>query len=76
MSNWERRTTAVMVNRKGEAIFSDYATHITIADEAAGEFVEVAQPSQTSAKIAIAREEWPYIRDAIEAMLAECRDDR
>ena len=68
---YEVRTTQVTLTPKGEAIFSEHAVHVRIVDEAAGEFVEVAQEE---GKIRIDREEWPHLRDAIEGMVAHCKD--
>ncbi len=72
---FERRVTAVTVCKKGEPIFSDYATRVEIVDEAAGEFVEVSQAGREGGgKIAIASNEWPALRDAIDELIAACRD--
>ena len=72
---FERRVTAVTVCKKGEPIFSDYATRVEIVDEAAGEFVEVSQDGREGGgKIAIASNEWPALRDAIDELIAACRD--
>ena len=72
---FEKRITAVTVCKKGEPIFSDYATRVEIVDEAAGEFVEVSQAGrERGGKIAIAADEWPSLRDAIGQLLNECRD--
>ena len=72
---FERRVTAVTLCKKGEPIFSDYATRVEIVDEAAGEFVEVSQAGREGGgKIAIASDEWPALRDAIDELIAACRD--
>ena len=72
---FEKRITAVTVCKKGEPIFSDYATRVEIVDEAAGEFVEVSQAGREGGgKIAIASDEWPALRDAIDELIAACRD--
>jgi|TARA_R110000744_G_scaffold7864_11_gene26922 hypothetical protein len=68
---YEVRTTQVTLTPKGEAIFSEHAVHVRIVDEAAGEFIEVAQEEGT---IRIDRDEWPYLRAAIEGMVAQCKD--
>jgi hypothetical protein len=49
------------------------ATSITICDEAAGEFVEIEQTGRDLGKIAIAPEQWPSIRDAIDNAINCCR---
>ena len=72
---FERRVTAVTVCKKGEPIFSDYATRVEIVDAAAGELVEVSQAGREGGgKIAIASNEWPALRDAIDELIAACRD--
>ena len=73
--DFEMRVTAVTVSKKGEPIFSDYATRVEIVDEAAGEFVEVSQAGREGGgKIAVASNEWPALRDAIDELIAACRD--
>lgn len=76
MSNdYETRTIGLMVAPKGEAIFSDHATHITIDDEADGEFVIVSQSTAYSEyKFHINPEEWPTRRKAIDRMIKECKE--
>ena len=72
---FERRVTAVTVSKKGEPLFSEYVTRVEIVDEAAGEFVEVSQHGREGGgKIAIASNEWPALRDAIDELIAACRD--
>ena len=68
---YEVRTTQVTLTPKGEAIFSEHAVHVRIVDEAAGEFIEVAQEEGT---IRIDRDEWPHLRSAIEAVVSQCKD--
>jgi len=71
---YETRTSKIVVTRKGEPIFEEFATSIEIVDEAAGEYVEVSQLSdEYDGKIAICKEEWPAIRAAINKMLKQCR---
>ena len=72
---FEKRVTAVTVCKRGEPIFSDYATRVEIVDEAAGEFVEVSQAGREGGgKIAVASNEWLALRDAIDELIAACRD--
>jgi hypothetical protein len=68
--NYIIRTTELTVMPEGEPIFSEMATIIRIEDEAAGEFVEIKQQSGKQA-IAVAPEEWPAIKQAVETLLAE-----
>jgi hypothetical protein len=72
--SYETRTTKVTVLPKGEALFHEGATEITIVDEAAGEYLEVSQCSDShEGKIKIDRVEWPTLKAAIERMMKECR---
>jgi hypothetical protein len=52
---------------KDEPIFSERATHISIEDEAAGEFVAIEQTQ--IGKIHIDITEWPEIKKAIDEMI-------
>jgi hypothetical protein len=73
---YETRTTAVTVAPKGEPLFSEQATTITITDEAGGEYVEIAQSRDDGeGKVLITSEEWPTIRAAVDAMINDCRDN-
>ena len=72
---YETRVTALVVLPVGQPTFSEMATTVGIVDEAAGEFVEVAQHGRVDiGKITINPEEWPALREAIDRMIAECRD--
>ena len=73
MTEYETRVMALIVMPKGDDIFSEFATHIRIADEAGGEYVEVEQNGRTDiGKIAINPDEWPMLREAIDLMIGEC----
>jgi len=73
---YESRATSWRVLPKGEPLFSELATVITIDDEAGGEFVTVEQMAMTeSRKVAFNPEEWPAIRAAIDHAISECRPD-
>lgn len=67
------RTTQLTVLPKDDATYSELATTITITDDAAGEFVVVAQDNDDYGKIAINPEEWPNLRAAINRMIKGCR---
>jgi hypothetical protein len=75
-SEFRVRVTRLSVLPASEPLFSEQCTHVSIVDEAAGEFLEIVQqsgrtdtPSQT---IAISPEEWPALKQAIEQLLADC----
>lgn len=75
MTNYETRTTSMTVAPKGEPLFSEQATAVTIVDESGGEFVEVCQSGRSDlGKIAINPEEWPALREAIQVMIENCRE--
>ena len=71
MTAYETRTIGMAVSVAGEAIFHEGTTKIEIADEAAGEFLEI---SQEVGVIKISPEEWPTLRAAIDKMIGECRN--
>lgn len=73
---YETRLMALMVLPVGQETYSEMATTVAIADEAAGEFVEVKQHGRLDiGKILVSPEEWPAIREAIDRLIAECRCD-
>lgn len=78
MTEYVIRTTRLTVSQRGEPIFAETSTDVTIEDEAGGEFVTVQQKSLTTndldQKIAIEPAEWPALRSAIEQLLAACRE--
>jgi hypothetical protein len=69
------RVTRLSVLPPKEPLFSEQCTHVSIVDEAAGEFLEIEQQSDRSdveaQKIAISSEEWPSLKQAIETLLAD-----
>jgi hypothetical protein len=73
---YEVRTTAVIVVPKGEPIFAEGATTVMIDDEATGEFLVLTQSDDSGDQsIRIDPEEWPTLRDAINRMHMQCRED-
>lgn len=73
--DYETCITKLTVLPKGQPLFSEQATSIEIEDEAAGEFVVVSQDHDgDEKKIQITPEEWPYVRDAIEKLIANCKE--
>jgi hypothetical protein len=73
MTDYITRTTKITILPKGEPIFSERATHISIEDEAAGEFVAIEQTQ--IGKIHIDITEWPEIKKAIDAMVKNIKDN-
>jgi hypothetical protein len=76
MTEYEITTLSLIVKPKGEPIFSDQATIIEIADEAAGPFLVLRQIHDRSeeGEIRFDLDEWPKINQAIEAMLIVCEN--
>ena len=71
----ELRTLSVVVVPKGEPVYSEAATTIAITDESGGEYLELTQNfAGEDLKLRICRNEWPTLREAIDKMIAECRD--
>lgn len=74
MTDYETRTTRIVVLPKGEPTFCDDATTVEIDDEGAGEYLVLSQ-SHTDAhsSLKIDPAQWPHIRAAIDRLAAECR---
>jgi hypothetical protein len=73
MRKYKTRGIAVVVAPEGESILSEMSTEIRVADEMAGEFVEVEQVGNVAlGKIQITPEEWPHLRKAIDRMIKQC----
>ena len=69
------RVTRLSVLPPKEPLFSEQCTHITIVDEAAGEYLEIEQQSGSvdvkAQTIKVTPEEWPALKQAAETLLAE-----
>jgi hypothetical protein len=72
---YETITKALIVKRKGAAIFDVSVTEVDIDDETGGPFVVVRQhPNhKDTQEIRIGEEDWPAIRRAVESMMIVCR---
>jgi len=71
---YETFSRELMIKPKGQPIFSEQATTIRLADEDAGNFVELVQQRNGNERqgehvIQLTLEEWREIRPAIERML-------
>lgn len=74
MTEYETRIMSLIVLPKDDETFSEFAAHVRLADQAAGEYVEVEQIAREDlGKIAINPDEWPALRAAIDQMISECR---
>ena len=70
MSELENRITQRSLMPCGGELFGDRAWVITIQDEGSGEYVSVVNGGL---EIKIDADEWPAVRAAIDAMMAEVR---
>ena len=75
MNHYETRVTRLTVAPIGRPIFDEQATRVEIANEAAGEFVEVTQEGRENGTISIEPGEWPALRAAIDQLIGDCRDE-
>jgi len=78
VKQYESRTIFMAVLPKGEPLYSELATIVSIEDESGGEFVKVSQHlgvSEGPGSITICPEEWELLRGVINFMVAECRSD-
>jgi hypothetical protein len=74
MSDYETRTTRLVVLRQGAELFDESATTVEIEDESGGEFIIVSQSHMDKhSTLRVEPGEWPRLREAIDKMVAECR---
>jgi hypothetical protein len=69
----DQRTTrpiSWIVKPTGEPIFSERAMHVTICDDASGEFVELRDGQ--GGKTSVEPSEWPALRAAINKAVRWC----
>lgn len=72
------RIIKIAVCPKGEPVFSEQTTSISIDDEAAGEYVKVMQEgghTDIAKWIAVDPDEWVTLRDSIDFMIDQCRSE-
>ena len=71
------RPTSWIVGPSDEPAHSLQMTTIRIEDEGGGEFLVLEQENDTGPvhRIAITSDEWPILRQAIEAAFKHCRED-
>lgn len=68
---FEKRVTKVVVVPEKAPIFDNRATSIEIDDEGGGEYISISQTSGNVIKID--KDEWPFLREAIEEMMEQVR---
>ena len=65
----------MIIKPEKEPIFSELATVVELAVEAAGPFVNVSQNSRDGGgSVSIYASEWPFLRDAIDRMFLIAED--
>ncbi len=71
------RTTKMTILPEGDPIFSEQATHIEVAQEAAGDgFLKITQDAGDpvyEGSVCIDHDNWPAIKAAIETMLEDIK---
>jgi hypothetical protein len=79
MKKYITRVTRISVLPQKEPLFSEQCTHLTIVDEAAGEYIEIEQQSGNTdvraQTIGINKDEWPAIKQAVETLLMEIQSE-
>ena len=72
---YETRVISKAMMAKGEPIYAEMTTTVSIDDEAGGEFIVINQPKDRMkpGEIQISPEEWPMLRALIDEMIGECR---
>ena len=74
MRTYELMASAFTVLPKGEPMFSEMATTVRLEDEGAGLFVVVEQHGDNTGTVSFCTEEWPTVKEAIEALLVRCEE--
>lgn len=72
----EIRALKWCVGNPGASLFSELNYSVEIVDEGVGEYVTItgmSQDSDTEVTIAINPEDWPMLREAIDAAIGGCR---
>ena len=73
---YEARVMSMVVLPKGQPIYSEMATTVSLDDEAAGEYLVLEQQGfEGAGKVRVTAEEWPALRRAINRMARLCRDE-
>lgn len=72
-----KRVTQLTVVPSGEPIFSENAFSIAIEDESGGEYLLIRSNLEglENGTIALNPSEWPVLREAIDEMVNQCRED-
>lgn len=68
------RVTRLAIVNNNRPLFDETTIVVSIADEAAGEFVTLSTPDERSV-VAINVEEWETVKKAVEFLISHCRSD-
>lgn len=75
MTEYETRVISLVVKPVKEPNFSELATTISIDSEGSGEFITIKQQGRNDENVVgIDPCEWPLIKEAVERLLADCRE--
>jgi len=70
MRKFNARITKITILPEGTPIFGVEAIHVTVADEAAGEYISIEQiTEQSDNKIGFEKEAWPLLKKAIQTIV-------
>jgi hypothetical protein len=71
---FQSRITRISIIPEGDPLFSEHGYHVSVDDEAAGEFVSVMSEAQGATDdMHIEPEAWPILRETIDAMFADIK---
>ena len=72
---YEERVLSKIVCKKGDPIFAEGVTTVTIEDIASGEFIVMSQSGdEFMGRLAFDEEEWEQVKRTVDSMFKECRD--
>lgn len=72
----EIRVTRLSIGPIGFTICDEQLTHVEFDFAGSGEFIEVLQSESMGGKITIDVAVWPVLREAIDWMICECREEK
>lgn len=72
MSDYITRVTRKTIVPKGEPIFSEMATHVSVRDDAAGEYIEIKQDGEEGNRmVRFNPDEWQIVKTVVDEMFDE-----
>ena len=74
MSEYDMTTTEITIKPKGEELFHNMATKVSLDSEGDGAFLVLSQcRDDSNGDVRIDPEEWPVVCEAVGVLLAEIR---